>query len=88
MVWPLSDMAGGAQRCFRAGGAQGEDRDRFSARCAQQCCRLVTWHRRAPVVFPAAPAVFQNLRCLTYPFCLAYARSAAPTHSPRRRSRD
>eukprot|EP00959_Pyramimonas_sp_CCMP1952_P365731 7659360-Pyramimonas_sp.AAC.2 len=46
-----------------------------------QCCRLVAWHRRAPVVFPAAPAVFQHFRTLTYPVCLAYAYSTSLRHS-------
>eukprot|EP00959_Pyramimonas_sp_CCMP1952_P414639 8687743-Pyramimonas_sp.AAC.1 len=44
--------------------------------------RSVTWHRRAPVALPAAPADFQKYaRSLTRPFCLAHAQSAALTRS-------
>ena len=48
----------------------------------KQGCRLVTRHRCAPAVFPAVPAVFQQLRFLTqYPFRLAHALAAGLTHS-------
>eukprot|EP00959_Pyramimonas_sp_CCMP1952_P154719 3236877-Pyramimonas_sp.AAC.1 len=46
---------------------------------ALQCCRLVTWHRRALLASLAAAVVFQYWRYLTNPFYLTYA--AARTHS-------